>query len=66
VQRFVEHRDHEGGIVVITAIGWGIYLSLIGLVIWPIKTIMEEMRQRSLDNDFEEFEDEFPFMWEEE
>ena len=50
----------------ITAIAWGMYLSLIGLFIWPIKTIMEEMRQRSLDDDFEEFEDEFPFMWEEE
>ena len=47
-------------------IAWGMYLSLIGLFIWPIKTIMEEMRQRSLDNDFEEFENEFPFMWEEE
>jgi len=42
---------------------WGFYLALI---YWPIKTIFVEIRQRSLDDDFEEFEDEFPFMWEEE
>jgi hypothetical protein len=50
----------------ITAIAWGMYLSLIGLFIWPIKTIMEEIRQRSLDNDFDEFDEDLPFMWEEE
>ena len=50
----------------ITAIGWGIYLSLIGLLYWPIKTIVSDIRQRSLDNDFETYDEEFPFMWEEE
>ena len=50
----------------ITLLGWVIYLTFIGLLYWPIKTIVLEIRQRSLDNDFDEFEDEFPFMWEEE
>ena len=42
---------------------WGFYLALI---YWPIKTIAMEIRQRSLDNDFDEFDEDFPFMWEEE
>lgn len=50
----------------ITIIGWAFYLSFLGLLYWPIKTIAMEIRQRSLDNDFEEFDDELPFMWEEE
>lgn len=49
----------------ITLLGWGIYLSFIGLLYWPIKTIISDIRQRSLDDDFEE-DDDFPFMWEEE
>jgi hypothetical protein len=47
-------------------LGWGIYLSFIGLAVWPIKVIVQEIRQRSLNNDFDEFDQEFPFMWEEE
>lgn len=50
----------------ITLLGWAIYLAFIGLSIWPIKTIMQEMRLRSLENDFEDFDNDLPFMWEEE
>ncbi len=42
---------------------WGFYLALI---YWPIKTIAMEIRQRSLDNDFDEFDEDLPFMYEEE
>ena len=42
---------------------WGFYLALI---YWPIKTIAMEIRQRSLDNDFDEFDSDLPFMYEDE
>ena len=42
---------------------WGFYLALI---YWPIKTIFVAIRQRSLENDFDEFDSDLPFMYEDE
>jgi Zn finger protein HypA/HybF involved in hydrogenase expression len=50
----------------ITLLGWGVYASFIGLLYWPIKTIVLEIRQRSLENDFDEFDSNLPFMYEDE